>query len=185
MLSTNSQCRETKTQEKKKYEKELLFYLDLYRELKGREGVKRTLAFIDDEINKLVELIKQMKNKIDALKERYITAKSQSEHQEIQEELCKLCDENAVAVADAALESIRDTNAMLLREKLKDVLPIMSVSYLTKTYFDKSPQWFYQRLNGNAVNGKSAQFTSTDLKILHGALLDISPKISASASVVF
>jgi len=126
-----------------------------------------------------------MKDKIDALKERYIHAKNDSEHQAIREELCILCDENAPAVADAALECIKETHANLLRDKLKDVLPVMSVSYLSKTYFDKSPQWFYQRLNGNRVNGKPAQFTTADLKILHGALLDISNKISSSASVVF
>ena len=49
-----------KTKERRKYEKELLFYLELYNELKGREGVQGTLAFINDEIDKFVELLKQM-----------------------------------------------------------------------------------------------------------------------------
>jgi len=49
-----------KTRERKRCEKELLFYLDLYNELKGREGVVGTLAFLDDEIDKLVELLKQI-----------------------------------------------------------------------------------------------------------------------------
>ncbi len=49
-----------KTAERKKYEKELLFYLDLFNELRGREGVEQTLVFIDYEIDKLVELLKQM-----------------------------------------------------------------------------------------------------------------------------
>lgn len=126
-----------------------------------------------------------MKRKIDALKERYIKAKTDDEHEVIRKEIRMLCDENAKAVADATLVSIKETNAILLRDKLKDVLPIMSVSYLAQTYFEKSPQWFYQRLNGNVVNGKMAQFTATELKILHSALLDISSKINASASVVF
>ena len=74
---------------------------------------------------------------------------------------------------------------MLLKAKLKDILPIVSVSYLSKNYFHKSPQWFYQRLNGNIVNGKPAQFTSEELKVLQIALLDISEKLNTSASVVF
>ncbi|MDR1202729.1 MAG: DUF5053 domain-containing protein [Tannerellaceae bacterium] len=126
-----------------------------------------------------------MKNKIDALKERYIRANTDAEHDAIREEIKKLCDEDAVAVADAALESVKETNAELLRDKLNDVLPVISVSYLAKTYFKKSPQWFYQRLNGNSVNGKQAQFTPAELQVLHNALLDISHKINVSASAVF
>lgn len=126
-----------------------------------------------------------MKTQIEALKERYIRAETDAELEGIRADLRKLCDDDAGAVADAALESIQETNAELLREKLKDVLPIVSVSYLAKTYFHKSPQWFYQRLNGNAVNGKVAQFTKDELKVLRGALMDISGKINASASVVF
>ena len=49
-----------KTKERKRYEKELLFYLDLYNELKGREGAGKTLTYLNDEIDKLVELLKQM-----------------------------------------------------------------------------------------------------------------------------
>ncbi len=125
-----------------------------------------------------------MKEKINALRERYFRAKSDDELDAIRDELRRLSDMDAAAVAEAALESIQGTNAELLREKLNDVLPIVSVSYLSKTYFHKSPQWFYQRLNGNSVNGKPARFTGDELKVLRGALLDISGKLSASASVV-
>ena len=48
-----------KTKERKKREKELLYYLDLYSELKGREGVEQTLRFFEEEIEKLVELLKK------------------------------------------------------------------------------------------------------------------------------
>ena len=122
---------------------------------------------------------------IEALKKKYVRAKTDKKRDAIREELRKLCEEDTVAVAEAALENIKETNAELLRGKLNDILPIVSVSYLAKTYFQKSPQWFYQRLNGNAVNGKPAQFTNDELKVLHSALMDISGKISASASVVF
>ena len=43
---------------------------------------------------------------------------------------------------------------LILRQKLEDILPAISISYLSKNYFKKTPQWFYQRLNGNNVNGK-------------------------------
>ena len=126
-----------------------------------------------------------MKTKIDTLKERYTLANTDEEMDAIRDEMRSLCDADASGVALAALESIRETNNALLREKLNSVLPVISVSFLAKTYFKKSPQWFYQRLNGNSVNGKPAQFTPNELQTLHSALLDIAHKINASASVVF
>jgi hypothetical protein len=49
-----------KSAERQRFEKELLFALELYNELKGREGVAETLYFLDLEIDKLVEQLKQM-----------------------------------------------------------------------------------------------------------------------------
>ncbi|MDL2221368.1 DUF5053 domain-containing protein [Parabacteroides sp. OttesenSCG-928-N08] len=126
-----------------------------------------------------------MKTKIDALKEKFLQADTDKEYEAIREEMRLLCNEDADAVANAALNCVKETNAELLRDRLSDVLPVLSVSYLAKKYFKRSPQWFYQRLNGNVVNGKTAQFTNEELKVLHDALLDISGKINASASVVF
>lgn len=50
----------SKTKERKRHEKELLFYLDLYNELNGREGAAKTLEYLNEEIDKLVEILKQM-----------------------------------------------------------------------------------------------------------------------------
>ena len=95
---------------------------------------------------------------------------------------------DASAVADAALESIRATNATLrdsvLRKKLENILPAVSVSYIANKYFQRTPQWFYQRLNGNIVNGKSASFTADEKKRLHDALIEISNNLNAAASIV-
>ncbi len=49
-----------KTTKRKEYEKELLYFLELFNELRGREGAKTTLVFIEYEIDRLVELLKQM-----------------------------------------------------------------------------------------------------------------------------
>ena len=66
-----------------------------------------------------------------------------------------------------------------IRKKLAPVLPTISVSYLAKNYFHKTPQWFYQRMNGNKVNGKLAQFTENEIKTLNFAIQDISKQLSA------
>ena len=45
------------SKEQKEFEAELIYYLRLYSELKGREGI---LASIEEEINKLVEILKEL-----------------------------------------------------------------------------------------------------------------------------
>ena len=49
-----------KTKEQKEFEAELIYYLRLYSELKGREGAAKILASIEEEINKLVEILKEL-----------------------------------------------------------------------------------------------------------------------------
>lgn len=41
-------------------EKRLLFYLQLYNEIKDRDNVNASLIFFEAEIDKLAELLKQM-----------------------------------------------------------------------------------------------------------------------------
>ncbi|GHU63458.1 hypothetical protein FACS1894160_3560 [Bacteroidia bacterium] len=65
-----------------------------------------------------------------------------------------------------------------VRKKLEPVLPAISISHLTKKYFKKSPNWFYQRMNGNRVNGKIAKFSSEDLETLNFAIHDIEKQLS-------
>ena len=48
------------TKERKRLESSLLFHLQLYNELKDREGVASTLLYLETEIERLVELLKQM-----------------------------------------------------------------------------------------------------------------------------
>lgn len=74
---------------------------------------------------------------------------------------------------------VADIEEQLVRRQMQEVLPILSVSYLAKHYFGKSTSWFYQRLNGNKVNGKIASFTREEIAILNEALQDISKKVGA------
>ena len=49
-----------KTKQRRDTEKELLYYLQIYNELKGRNEVERVLSCLGDEIDKLVEKLKFM-----------------------------------------------------------------------------------------------------------------------------
>jgi hypothetical protein len=76
-------------------------------------------------------------------------------------------------------QEIAEIKQMLdIREKLSPVLPVISVSYLAKNYFHKTPQWFYQRLNGNKVNGKPAKFSNIEIQTLNFAIQDIRQQLS-------
>lgn len=74
-------------------------------------------------------------------------------------------------------KDVADIEEQLVRRQMQEVLPILSVSYLAKHYFGKSTSWFYQRLNGNKVNGKIVSFTREEIAILNEALQDISKKV--------
>src|SRR5690554_5423518 len=81
-------------------------------------------------------------------------------------------------------ESAREAGELAIREKLEDVLPIVSVSYLAKEYFKKTPQWFYQRLSGNIVNGKRVSFTEEEIRTLSSALDQIGNRLKESSAAL-
>lgn len=130
-----------------------------------------------------------MKEDIEKLKERFVNAESDAELEAIDKEMKSLLDKDIDSFSDGLIECAKDTNKkvdeLLLREKLEAVLPFISVSALSKTYFKRSPQWFYQRLNGSVVNGKPVKFNNNELKTLSAALVDIGKKISQAAAFVF
>jgi hypothetical protein len=129
-----------------------------------------------------------MDNKIEELKERFRHA-NKKELAEIDNEMNQLATQQPAefseAMVKAAKATVQEIDELILKEKLKDVLPALSVSYFAKTYFKKTPQWFYQRLNGNTVNGKNAKFTQDELKTLSFALTDVGKRINESASCIF
>lgn len=80
------------------------------------------------------------------------------------------------------LDSIKnELQDMKLALELGDVANAISLSYIAKAYFGKSKTWLYQRLNGNKVNGKPAQFTEDERKRFAEALQDLSRRINETA----
>ncbi len=127
-----------------------------------------------------------MEDKIKQLKKRFRAAKTGSELEAIDKDMDILSNESDFS--DKMLASIQETNKsleeVLLREKLEKVLPAISVSYISKQYFHKTPQWFYHRLNGNIINGKPAKFTTAELGTLKMALLDIANNLKQSVAII-
>lgn len=76
-------------------------------------------------------------------------------------------------------EMDRISNEITIRQQLKEVSEILSLSYIAKKYFNKTRTWLYQRINGNIVHGKAAKFTDEELETLRFALKDISNRIGS------
>ncbi|MDO5522746.1 MAG: DUF5053 domain-containing protein [Bacteroidia bacterium] len=79
---------------------------------------------------------------------------------------------------DATIETAEN---LLAVHKLGAISEAISLSYIAKTYFGKSKEWLYQRLNGYKVNGKPAQFTPQEQKQFANALADIGTKLEKTS----
>lgn len=124
------------------------------------------------------------KNKMDLLKDKFINAKSEKERESVREEMRQMCDYDAVSVATLAVEQIKETHteidAYLIRKQMEDILPCISLAYIAETYFKKSRQWLYQRVNGLLVNGKPARFTPEEIETLNFALQDMGQRLATT-----
>lgn len=124
------------------------------------------------------------KNKMDLLKDEFINAKSEKERESVREKMRQMCDDNAVSVATLAVEQIKETHteidAYLIRKQMEDILPCISLAYIAETYFKKSRQWLYQRVNGLLVNGKPARFTPEEIETLNFALQDMGQRLATT-----
>lgn len=66
-----------------------------------------------------------------------------------------------------------------IRRKLGKIPDMVSMSYIASHYFGKSRTWLYQRINGNIIHGKPAQFTKDELEKLNDALKDIGQELGS------
>lgn len=126
-----------------------------------------------------------MKEKIDALKQAFCTAKTDKERDSIDLKMQMLINEDADKFAQAMVDSAKETaekaTDLAMRIKLESVMPAISMVYIAKNYFNKTDAWLYQRINGNIVNGKPAHFTLEEKNTLANALRDLSIKLNETS----
>jgi len=123
------------------------------------------------------------REQFEKLKELDINAKSDAERAEITRELEKLANSDTAgfesAVMASARQTLEDAKALKIKEKMAEISDIISMTYIAKTYFNKSKSWLSQRVNELAVNGKPVQFQPDEIDTLNYAFSDISKKIGA------
>lgn len=121
------------------------------------------------------------KSRMDELKARYLAAKTTADQDAIFEQIRHEMDADSKEVAQAVLAQITETNErakeMIVKDQIKEILPVISLSFIAKEYFGKTKEWLYQRINGNIVNGKPAKFTTEEKATLNLALKDIAEKL--------
>ena len=90
--------------------------------------------------------------------------------------------QNGIKEISAKTEDlIQIAESTLIQMKLKEIKEIISLSYISKNYFNKNRSWIHQKVNGNLKNGKPAKFSAEEIEIFNFALQDISKKIGSVA----
>ena len=85
----------------------------------------------------------------------------------------------------------RKAREKLAREKIGavwlamiDCADYVNFSAIDRDYYNRSANWFHQRLHGYEVNGKPAQFKPEEVNTFAKALRDISAKLAAAADTI-
>lgn len=82
--------------------------------------------------------------------------------------------------ADGIRKDMKEIEKCLtIREQIKDVIHLVPLSYIAKTYFGKSRAWLYQRINGYKVKGKVYTLNEKEIEVFNQALKDIGKKIGS------
>ncbi|NDV78755.1 DUF5053 domain-containing protein [Dysgonomonas sp. 511] len=67
-----------------------------------------------------------------------------------------------------------------IKDKLENILPILSLSFISEKYYNKSRQWLYQKINESVVNGSKYKINDNEIDILISALKDIDITLNKS-----
>lgn len=124
-----------------------------------------------------------MKEQIRQLAERNRMAKTAEEKEAIAREMEALKNQDPEAFTEA-LESLihstaKEVNDLTIAEKMGEATKMISMAYISKTYFGKSRSWLAHKINGNKVNGKIAAFTDEERNTFKHALADMSQKLGS------
>ena len=103
------------------------------------------------------------------LKEITAQAKAEGKIQEMNEALKLL-----MASAEKRLDAVESSIAgYTMHECMGALTEVVNLAYIARHYFGKTRQWLYQRLKGQIVNGKPAEFTQSEEATFIRALHEI------------
>lgn len=68
-----------------------------------------------------------------------------------------------------------------MRRRMGDVLMAISWREFANTYFQRSPSWFYHKMDGIDGNGGVGGFSEEEADQMRNALIDLSDRIRSAA----
>jgi len=83
------------------------------------------------------------------------------------------------AMSDLVKEIDTSVNEIGVKVQLLKVYEMVSMSYIAKTYFNRTRQWLYKKVNGSLINGKPAKFTPEEIKQLNFAFQDMGKQLGS------
>lgn len=79
---------------------------------------------------------------------------------------------------------VSKTQRVNVRKALDDIYGDVSWLRISRTYFDKSASWIYNKFRGIDGNGKEADFTEEERLLLKGALNDLADRIRKASDKI-
>ena len=71
-----------------------------------------------------------------------------------------------------------------MRQRLADIQFIVNWAEMSEEYFSRTRHWIYQKMGGNIVNGKPAEFSEEEKQQLKNALYDVARRITEAADKI-
>lgn len=122
-----------------------------------------------------------IKEQFESIKEEWVHAATEAERQAADAKLRALSESDPEAFGrafyESALEAVNKVKTRLVRDRMGEVLPMISLSYIAEHYFHRSRGWLSQRMAGAKVNGKPASFTPDGVKTMAEALADMGRRL--------
>jgi hypothetical protein len=129
---------------------------------------------LTDELNKLQALIGK---DTDAFIAQYKFLMENFKTDEEQKNIRNFVEKAMKAQVQKVDDFVEDAKIKL---QLMPVTEIVSLSYISEKYFNRTRNWLYQKVNGNKINGKPARFTENEINTLNFAIQDISKKLGST-----
>lgn len=135
-----------------------------------------------DEIKKMKEDFRLAKTpealaEMDKRMADLVASKTETERKELAEVF--------VSEGKSTLKAARELSEYVsIKRQIDEISDIVSLSYISRHYFNKSRHWLYHRLKGTLVNGKIMRFSDEERQQLSDALADIGRKIQKTAKSI-
>lgn len=82
---------------------------------------------------------------------------------------------------DKIIQELTGTKSGAAWQAGVEICGFINFAEVARKYFNRSPNWIIQRLRGNIVNGKPAQFKPEEMDTFAAALRDMAAKLNHAA----